>query len=130
MRTRRGKFGSSLLVAWLAALAVLAQTLVPAIAMARPTAAGQAIVICTVDGPKLLKPGEKPTPIKSFGGFRCGQCVAASLAAVTPDPAPSVAPIVYAARIEAAVIPILGSRGPARIAPRPPGQGPPLFLNA
>ena len=130
MRTRRGKFGSGLLVAWLAALAVLAQTLAPAIAMARPVGDSAAIVICTVDGAKLVKVGDKPTPIKSFGGFRCGQCVAASLAAVTPDPAPSVAPIVYAARIEVAVVQILGSRGPARIPPRPPGQGPPLLLNA
>jgi hypothetical protein len=130
MRKRRGKFGLSRLVAGLAALAVLAQTLLPAIAMAQPTTSGDPIIICTVDGAKLVKVGDKPVPLKRFGGFRCGQCLAASLAAVTPDPAPSVAPIVYAARIEVAVVQSLGSRGPARIPPRPPGQGPPLPLNA
>ncbi len=130
MSTRWGKFGSSLLVAWLAAIAVLAQTLVPAIAMARSTTRGEAIVICTVEGAKLVRVGgDKPVPEKMFGGFKCGQCVAASLAAVTPDPAATSVPVRYAARIEVAVVRTLGVRGHARAPPRPPGQGPPVLLN-
>jgi hypothetical protein len=130
MSTRRGKSGSSLLVAFLAAIAVLAQTLVPAIAMARSTTRGEAIVICTVEGAKLVRVGgDKPVPDKMFGGFKCGQCVAASLAAVTPDPAATVVPVRYAARIEVAVVRVLGVRGHARAPPRPPGQGPPILLN-
>lgn len=132
MTARRGKSGSGLLVAWLAALAVLAQTLVPAIAMARSTTRGEAIVICTVEGAKLVRVGgdDKPVPDKMFGGFKCGQCVAASLAAVTPDPAATIVPVRYAARIEVAIVRVLGVRGHARAPPRPPGQGPPVLLNA
>lgn len=129
MHTRRTKSGPTLLVALLAALAVLAQTLVPAIAMARTTGAGEAIVICTVDGAKLVQVGDKPVPDKMFGGFKCGQCVAASLAAVAPDLAQTIAPVRYAARIEVAVVRLLGVRGHARAPPRPPGQGPPVLLN-
>ena len=129
MSTRRGKSGSGLLVAWLAAIAVLAQTLVPAIAMARSTTRGEAIVICTVEGAKLVRVGDKPVPDKMFGGFKCGQCVAASLTAVTADPTATIVPVRYAARIEVAVVRVLGVRGHARAPPRPPGQGPPVLLN-
>ena len=131
MHARRAISGPRLLVALLAAIAVLAQTLVPAIAMARSTTRGEAIVICTIEGAKLVRVGgDKPVPDTMFGGFKCGQCVAASLAAVTPDPAATVVPVRYAARIEVAVVRVLGVRGHARAPPRPPGQGPPVLLNA
>ena len=132
MSRRRAPSGPTLLVALLAAVAVLAQTLVPAIAMARSTTRGETIVICTVEGAKLVKVGgdDTPTQDKMFGGFKCGQCVAASLAAVTPDPAATIVPVRYAARIEVAIVRVLGVRGHARAPPRPPGQGPPVSLNA
>jgi len=131
MTARRARSGHTLLVALLAALAVLAQTLVPAVAMARSTSAGEAIIICTAEGAKLIRVGgEEPAPTKIFGGFKCGQCVAASLAAITPDPAATIAPVRYAVRLEVAIVRTLGVRGHARAPPRPPGQGPPSFLNA
>ena len=131
MIARRAKSGSGLLVALLAALAVLAQTLVPAVAMARSTSVGEAIIICTAEGARLIKVGgEEPAPRKIFGGFKCGQCVVASLVAIAPDPTATTVPVRYAARIETAVVRVLGVRGHARAPPRPPGQGPPLFLNA
>lgn len=131
MTARRARSGSTLLVALLAAFAVLAQTLVPAVAMARSTSAGEAIIICTAEGAKLVKVGgEEPAPSKIFGGFKCGQCVVASLAAITPDPAATIVPVRYAVRLEVAIVRTLGVRGHARAPPRPPGQGPPLLLNA
>ena len=130
MSARRAQSGPTLLVALLAALAVLAQALVPAVAMARPAAGGEAILICTTDGAKLVKVGDdQPAPDKSFGGFKCGQCVAAHLAALTPAPAGAVAPVRYAVRLEVVVVRRLGVRGHARAPPRPPGQGPPALLN-
>lgn len=132
MLARRGQSGPGLLVALLAAFAVLVQTLAPSAAMARSTQGGEAIIICTAEGAKLVRLGgdEPPTPAKIFGGFKCGQCVAATPAAIVTDPAVTVAPVRYAVRLEIAVVRVLGVRGHARAPPRPPGQGPPAFLNA
>jgi hypothetical protein len=112
-------------------LALLVQALIPASAMAHDARTGsQAIVICTVEGARTVQVGgEKQTP-KSFGGYACYQCVAASLAVTTPPDALVSAPVLYAARVEA--VPPLARRGlaPARAPPKPPSQGPPLRLNA
>lgn len=131
MKSRRKSSGSSLAVALLAMLALLVQALIPAAAMAHDARDnGSAIVICTVDGAKLIKVGGDTAPAKGFAGFSCSQCVGASLATVTPEPAPTVVSVRYTARIEVAVVRILGTRGHARAPPRPPGQGPPALLNA
>ena len=131
MKTRRTASGSRLLIALAAMLAVLVQALLPAAAMAHDVRdGGSAIVICTADGAKLVKLGGKEAPAKGFAGFSCSRCVAASLAAVTPDPEPTVAPVLYAVYLQRAPLRAPSVRGHARAPPRPPGQGPPQHLNA
>jgi hypothetical protein len=130
MSPRRGQSKTTWPIALLAMLALLVQALIPAAAMAYEAGTGQSIVICTVDGAKTVTvDGQRQTPKKGFAGLPCYQCVAASLA-VTDTPETLVsAPVLYAARVEAA--PPMARRGmaPARAPPRPPGQGPPHHLN-
>lgn len=114
---------------------MLVQILIPAAAMAHDIReSGSSIIICTADGPKVLTIGEDGVawtePAKDFAGFKCSQCVAPSLAADVPAPAPLITTVRYAVRIEPTVVRVLGVRGHARAPPRPPGQGPPSFLNA
>jgi len=126
MSPRRARTRSTWPIALLAMLALLAQALMPAAAMAHD-AAGQSVVICTADGAKSVQlAGDVigKTDPKGFAGLACAQCVAVSLATTTP-PDIAVAPVLYAARIEATPRAALTGVALARAPPRPPGQGPP-----
>jgi hypothetical protein len=127
---RRAQTRTTWPIALLAMLALLVQALIPAAAMAHD-AAGQSVVICTADGARSVEVangalgdviGKKDS--KGFAGLPCAQCVAVSLATTTP-PDVAVAPVLYAARLEAAPHAALTGVALARAPPRPPGQGPP-----
>ena len=131
MNPRRGQSRSTWPIALLAMLALFVQALIPAAAMAHEAGTGQSIVICTIEGARTvsLDDQQQPKP-KGFAGLPCYQCVAASLATTDTQGALLSQPVLYVARVETA--PPMARRGmaPARAPPRPPGQGPPRFLNA
>jgi len=116
------------LAALLAVFALMLQGLIPAAAMAGASGAGGASIICTQTGIGTLAADGKtlgaPSHHKRFGGLPCQDCLAASMAALAPDPAP-VEPVAYlTARADIAPAGrLLEPR--ARAPPRPPGQGPP-----
>lgn len=134
MTARPGQF-RALLAALAAMLAVFVQALTPAAAMAHDLReSGSAIVICTAEGSKVVLVGEdgsvRTAPAKGFMGLKCSNCLGATLAVTLDAPAPIAAPVQYAAHVETPIQRVLGVRGHARAPPRPPGQGPPAFLNA
>jgi hypothetical protein len=118
------------LAALVAVFALLVQALIPAAAMAAPTDAAGALVICTAAGTQTLTAdgraaGPASSSHKGFGGMPCQDCLAAAMAVVAPSPVPAIEPVAYAvARVDhAPVARLLAPR--ARAPPRPPGQGPP-----
>jgi len=124
-----------LLAALAAMLAVFVMGLTPAAAMAHDLReSGSAMVICTADGSKVVVIDEngqvRTAPAKGFMGLKCSNCVGPTLAVTLDAPVPAIAPVQYAEYIEISAPRVLGVRGHARSPPRPPGQGPPLFLNA
>lgn len=134
MTARPGQF-RALLAALAAMLAVFVQALTPAAAMAHDLReSGSAIVICTAEGSKVVLVGEdgsvRTAPAKGFMGLKCSSCLGATLAVTLETPLPIVVPTEYAEHVETPIQRVLGVRGHARAPPRPPGQGPPVFLNA
>jgi hypothetical protein len=128
--SRRATHDRRAIAALVAVFALLVQALIPAMAMAAPSDAAGALVICTATGTQTLTPYGKagaPHPgdlRKSFGGMPCQDCLAAAMAAVV---ASSVAaePVAYeTARVDHAPVERLFTPH-ARTPPRPPGQGPP-----
>jgi hypothetical protein len=114
--------------ALLAVFALTVQALIPAAAMAARPDAGGALVICTATGARTILADGKAAPARpreGFGGMPCQDCLAAAMAALSPEPAQAARPVVYAiARVEhAPASRLLAPR--ARAPPRPPGQGPP-----
>ena len=125
----------ALLAALAAMLALFVQGLTPAAAMAHDLReSGSAIVICSAGGSKVVileKDGTVRTaPAKGFMGLKCSDCAGPTLAVTLASPVPVVVPVQYADYLETPVERVLGVRGHARAPPRPPGQGPPTFLNA
>lgn len=124
-----------MLAALAAMLAVFVMGLTPAAAMAHDLReSGSAMVICTADGSKVVIIDEdgqvRTAPAKGFMGLKCSNCVGPTLAATLDSPVPAIAPVRYAEYLETPVERVLGVHGHARAPPRPPSQGPPLFLNA
>lgn len=124
-----------MLAALAAMLAVFVQALAPAAAMAHDIReSGSSMVICTAEGSKVVILGAdgsvRTAPAKGFMGLKCSNCVGPTLAVTVDAPAPLVAPTEYAEFVETPIQRVLGVRGHARAPPRPPGQGPPAFLNA
>ena len=124
-----------MLAALAAMLAVFVMGLTPAAAMAHDLReSGSAMVICTADGSKVVVIDEngqvRTAPAKGFMGLKCSNCVGPTLAVTLDAPVPAIAPVQYAEYIEISAPRVLGVRGHARAPPRPPGQGPPTFLNA
>jgi hypothetical protein len=134
MIARRGQSGTGF-AALLALLAVFVLALAPAIAMAHDVSQnGSSIVICSTDGAKAVVIGAdgvaRSAPAKGLAGLKCSQCLGATLAATLADPGRVITPVRYAALAPLCAPRVLGVRGHARAPPRPPGQGPPLLLNA
>lgn len=134
MTARPGQF-RALLAALAAMVAVFVQALTPAAAMAYDLReSGSAIVICTAEGSKVVilnDDGSVSTaPAKGFMGLKCSNCVGPTLAVALDAPLPTFVPVRYSEFVETPVQRVIGVRGHARAPPRPPGQGPPYFLNA
>lgn len=108
-----------------ALVALLAQALLPAAAMATESLSTVRVELCTETGAKTVVIGADGKEREGgFAGLPCHDCLAATLAVVvTPELA--VAPVAYAVVMvrHAAPAPTLQPR--ARAPPRPPGQGPP-----
>jgi hypothetical protein len=105
--------------AWLAAVALLAQGLWPASAMARTDEAGFHVQMCTPHG--LTDPAQAPA---QTSGDCCSLCVLSP--AVAPAEAPAVPlPVRYAVRQDLSTPPSDAPEPRALAPPRPPSQGPP-----
>ena len=134
MRARTEQF-RALLAAFAAMLAMLAQALTPAAAMAHDLReSGSAIVICSAEGSRVVildaDGSVRTAPAKGFMSLKCANCVGPTLAVALSAPVSAFATIRYAQVVETVVVRVLGVRGHARAPPRPPGQGPPASLNA
>jgi hypothetical protein len=108
-------------------VALLAQALLPAAAMATESLSTVRVELCTEDGAKTVVIGADGKERKGgFAGLPCHDCLAASLAVVvTPELA--VAPVAYAAVVVRHATPVQPLQPRARAPPRPPGQGPPAL---
>jgi hypothetical protein len=114
--------------ALLAALALLVQALLPAAVMARPVSGGAPLLeeICSASGVKTVAVSPAaPQKSKGFGGFRCADCVFASVTATVPQP---IGVPVRLARVAQAWFPPSAVTGPVSIRgpPRPPARAPPV----
>lgn len=114
------------LPAILAVLALLMQTLVPAVAMAQGPGDSRMVVLCTPDGEKTVVVHDK-APATPFAGYKCHDCVIAAVTAVTP-PSPDMAPVQYVAIVRHERAQATADAAPTRPPPRPPSQGPPLLV--
>ncbi len=102
------------LTAILAAMAIMVQALMPAVAVAQAGRDGDVLMQICSGAP--LKSETAPLQ-KGFAGFHCADCAAASLATVTP--VATLLPV----RIAASVVISTGLRRAAVLAPRgPPRQ--------
>ncbi|WP_312160965.1 DUF2946 domain-containing protein [Phenylobacterium sp.] len=106
-------------------MALLAQALLPAAAMAAESLSTVRVELCTEDGAKTVAIGADGQERKGgFAGLPCHDCLAATLAVVvTPELA--VAPVAYAVVLVRHAAPARPLQPRARAPPRPPGQGPP-----
>jgi hypothetical protein len=112
-------------VALLAALALLVQALLPGAVMARAAAGGaEFLEICSASGVKSVAIAPAPGKSKGFAGFKCADCVFASITATVP--AQVFVPVrhecVTAAWSPSAQGRVCSIRGP----PRPPARAPPV----
>lgn len=115
----------------LAILSLLTQLMIPAASLAHETAPVErnATVVCTADGAVTLSAPGDAGEHDGFGGFKCHDCVMASVATVQVG-APAVEPARYAVDLGMARP---GRDRPAargRAPPRPPSTAPPALLNA
>ncbi|MEN9866853.1 MAG: hypothetical protein RL748_2443 [Pseudomonadota bacterium] len=84
------------LTAWIAAFAILCQTLLPVLAQARMSSAPDAVLeLCTSDGiQKLTLIGDKLVPMKQGHTQHCPFCLAGGFVAFNPPDSPSLPPLV------------------------------------
>ncbi len=115
----------------LAILSLLTQLMIPAASLAHEAAPidHRATVVCTAEGAVTLSVPDDAGEHDGFGGFKCHDCVMASVATVQVG-ALAVEPARYAVD--------LGMARPGRdrpaarghAPPRPPSTAPPALLNA
>jgi hypothetical protein len=109
-----------------ALLALFAQALLPAAALAIETARAQQTVLCTAEGPQIVTLDAQGEPRQGFGGLPCQECLGVTLAVVVPPPTMvNLAPFEpsFSPPAAAPAAPLI-----ARTPPRPPGQGPPRLF--
>lgn len=115
----------------LAILSLLTQLIIPAASLAHETAPvdHRATVVCTAEGAVTLSVPDDAGEHDGFGGFKCHDCVMASVATVQASAATTDL-AVYAIGLEIARPgrDRPAARGPAP--PRPPSTAPPGLLNA
>jgi len=113
------------LAALIGVLALLAQALLPAAALAATAAGARQVELCSTEGDRIVVLDRHGAPVKPFAGLPCLDCVGAVTAAVAP-PVPAMEPVVYAVAADYAAParepPCPTIRGP----PRPPSRAPPL----
>ena len=115
----------------LAILSLLTQLMIPAASLAHETAPAEhrTTVVCTAEGAVTLSVPDDAGEHDGFGGFKCHDCVMASVATVQAG-ALAVEPARYAVGLEIAR---RGRDHPAargHAPPRPPSTAPPALLNA
>lgn len=114
----------------LAILSLLTQLMIPAASLAHETAPvdHRATVVCTAEGAVTLSVPDDAGEHDGFGGFKCHDCVMASVATVQAGALP-VEPARYAAGLGIARPgrDLSAARGHAP--PRPPSTAPPALLN-
>ena len=113
-------------LAFLAAIfAVVLGSLIPFAAMAA-SVPGQPIVICSVEGPKIIQSGgpTEQAPDADLHGAKCPACVMPMLAALPVPPAPEPAPVSRSFEAVTYSALIASPPPPARAPPRPPSTAP------
>lgn len=108
-----------------AVLALFAQAILPAAALAAESVRGVQVELCTSEGAKVVVIGaDGQVREKGFAGLPCHDCLAATLAVIAA-PELAAVPVAYESALirHEVVAPTLQPR--ARAPPRPPGQGPP-----
>ena len=116
-----------LLPAILAVLALLTQVLMPAVVAAQEAGGARTVVLCTVEGEKIVTLPNDSAP-KPFAGFKCHDCVIAAVTAVVP-PSSEGLPVRYSAIVRHELAQAWRAPEPARPPPRPPSQGPPTAFD-
>ena len=109
-----------------AVLALFAQALLPAAAMAAESIGSARIELCTEEGAKTVVVGADGQVRDGFAGLPCVDCLGATLA-VTVTPELEATPVVYQGAVVRHVARAPGLQPRARAPPRPPGQGPPAL---
>jgi hypothetical protein len=122
--TKRRKRSPSGLAALIGMLALLAQALLPAAALAATAAGAQQVDLCTTDGRQVVAVDRDGAPIAPFAGLPCLDCVGALTAALAA-PEPANAPVAYAAEARFLVPAPQRTRPAIRAPPRPPSRAPP-----
>ncbi|HEX2559605.1 DUF2946 family protein [Phenylobacterium sp.] len=123
-RTNRSIRGRRALAALIGVLALLAQALLPAAALAATAAGATQIEFCTTEGRQVVAVGEDGAPVAPFAGLPCPDCVGALTAALAP-PAPAVAPVAYTGTATFTAPTRQRVRPAIRAPPRPPSRAPP-----
>jgi hypothetical protein len=122
-KTRRTRSRPGL-AALIGVLALLAQALLPAAALAATAGGAGQAEICTSQGRQIVAVDGHGVPVEPFAGLPCLDCVAATTAAIAPPP-PPVAPVVYARPAPVLVPAREDLRRAIRAPPRPPSRAPP-----
>lgn len=112
------------LAALIGVLALLAQALLPAAALAATAAGATQIEFCTDDGREVVAVGQNGAPIAPFAGLPCLDCVGAITAAVAP-PEPLAVAVAYFETADFAAPARQRVRPAIRAPPRPPSRAPP-----
>jgi hypothetical protein len=121
MRTRGTRLGILAAI-----LALFAQALLPAAAMAAESVGSARIELCTEDGAKTVVIGADGQVREGFAGLPCVDCLGATLA-VTVMPELAVTPVAYETAEVRHIAPAPSLQPRARAPPRPPSQGPPAL---
>lgn len=109
-----------------AVLALFAQALLPAAAMAAESIGSARIELCTEEGAKTVVIGADGKVREGFAGLPCVDCLGATLA-VTVTPELAVTPVAYEVAEVRHLTQAPSLQPRARAPPRPPGQGPPAL---
>ncbi|MFC3078680.1 DUF2946 domain-containing protein [Phenylobacterium terrae] len=120
-RRKRGPLG---LAALIGVLALLAQALLPAAALAATAAGSTQMELCTGQGRQVVAVDKDGAPIAPFAGLPCLDCVGAITAAVAP-PEPLAVPVAYFETADFAAPARQRVRPAIRAPPRPPSRAPP-----
>lgn len=121
IRTRSRPWGLAALVG---VLALLAQALLPAAAVAATAAGSRQVELCSSEGREVVVLDKHGAPVAPFAGLPCMDCVGAITAAIAP-PVPMVARVAYAETTHYIAPVRLRVRPAIRAPPRPPSRAPP-----